>query len=151
MKSFAILLILANAAIAAWLALFGPLEQTREPSRLSLQIAADRFHLASDADIDRQRAAQAPDPARPATIDLPRADCLVINGFSSAAMAHRVLSRLNAQIAGLHATPDKDEATELRIEAVSGAEELAVQKILADFPRVSMAHCLASVSVPATP
>jgi hypothetical protein len=151
MKSFVVALVLANIALAAWVVLSGPLAQTHEPSRLAMQLGADKIRLVSDTELERQRQEAARNVAAQPVIDLPRADCVLISGFTSSTMAHRVLTRLNSQVTGLQPIGDQADATELRLEGINDRAEAAIQKILVEFPRVSLGHCVGAATPSAKP
>lgn len=55
MRTFFVLLLAADLAIAAWLGFGTPPDMLREPGRVDLQIAPERFRILTDAELARRR------------------------------------------------------------------------------------------------
>jgi len=152
MKAFFLLLLIANAVLGAWLLLSGPLDETREPGRMDLQIEPNRFRLLSEADLAHMRsqaeraavasAAAAAPKLDAAAVASPSVVCVEIGNFPSEALAKKALARLAAIGLSNRTTASAvGRVTRLRVTGVDGATEARINEILKDYPKQRLEHC----------
>jgi len=153
MKSLLVVLLTANVMVGAWLFLGGPLDVTREPGRMDLQIQADQFRLLSDADVDRMRSAaeRGAAPSTPAAatprldayaVPTPSPACVEIGDFASENAARKARARLAAiGLSERTSLTGAGRATRLRVTGVDAATELRIDNILKDYPKQRLERC----------
>jgi hypothetical protein len=148
MKSAFYALLAANLALGAWLLTHEPVGVLREPGRASQQVAAERFRLLSDADLEQMRRRAAAAEAQPspsaAEAGLPQPDCIVIGDFASEAAARKFRGKLaEAGVAEARVAADpSDPKSRLRVSGIDAAVEARIQDLLKDRPKLELEHCI---------
>jgi hypothetical protein len=141
MKPLFLILLILNMLIGAVLLLNGPVWQTHEPGRMTMQVASDQFHLLSEADVAQLR--QQAEAAAPPTP--PPLACLVIGHFSSDSVARRVQARMSGLVgSGNVHRLDNGNDSQLQLSGLDPAHDSAVHKALEEYPRLSLTRCPAA-------
>jgi 3-oxoacyl-ACP reductase-like protein len=167
LKPLFLLLLIANAAFAAWLAFGEPVDTVREPGRVGLQIAPERFRTLSDSQLAELRgqaeraatakaaaasaAAAAAASAAAAAAELPSASCVEIGDFPSDSAAKKARTRIAALGLGDHIVRIEHEHTyRLRVTGVDTAIEVKLHALMKDFPGQTLSHCAETAAAPET-
>jgi hypothetical protein len=126
----------------------------REPGRIGLQVAPERFRSLTDADVARMHSqaesaaaaaalANAPAAAAPPPVELPQTDCVLIVNFTSESAARKLRARLSESgISDPIAVESQDQKSRLRVNKVNAATEERIHQLLKEFPKLALEHCL---------